>query len=109
MLPRTVLLLVFLLLPAGAVSAAEIYGQLWDAAKKTPAGAVVSTGCGGEAEVDHYGRYRLNDLPLHTTCVLTINYKSLHSNPVNIYTANNRNSANFMLKISGDRLLLIRR
>lgn len=109
MLPRVVLLSSCLLLVAGVVSAAEIYGQLLDAKKKTPAGAIVSSSCGGQTGVDQYGRYRLTDLPQRTTCALTINHRNLTSNPVNIYTANNRNSANFMLKVSSGRLLLIRR
>lgn len=109
MLLRVVLLFSGLLLFAGSACAAEIYGQLWGAAKQVPAGAIVSSSCGGEAGADRYGRYRLTGLPLRATCALTINYNKLDSNPVNIYTAANRNNANFMLKISGDRLLLIRR
>lgn len=109
MLPRCVLLLSCLLLFSGPVWAAEIYGQIWEAPQELPRGAVVTSSCGGEVEVDPYGRYRLINLPLGETCILTISYKQRESNPVHIYTADNRNSANFMLKISGDRLLLIRR
>ena len=109
MLLKTLLLFCSLILLAGSALAAEIYGQLWDTAKRAPRGAIISTDCGAEAAVDHYGRYRLTDLPLRKTCTLSINYKQRTSNPVNIYTGSNRNSANFMLKISGDRLLLIRR
>jgi len=109
MLPRAFLLLAYLLLLAGTVSAAEIYGQLWNTAKKVPAGAVISSSCGGEVVADGYGRYRLTELPSRKTCSLTIRYRELQSNPVKIYTANNRNSANFMLKVSSGRLLLIRR
>jgi len=109
MLSRVIILSVCWLVFAGPVAAAEIYGQLWDAAKQPPAGAVVSSSCGGKVSVDQYGRYRLTGLPQRSTCALTINYRNKQSNPVNIYTASNRNGANFMLKVSGGRLLLIRR
>ncbi len=110
MVSRVLLLLGCLLLSAGGVCAAEIYGQLWIAPNNNPPiGATVSAGCGGDAQVDQYGRYRITGLASRTSCALTVNYNQRLSNPVNIYTADNRNAANFMLRVSGDRLLLIRR
>jgi hypothetical protein len=109
MLPRVFFLVAAMLLFSVPLFAAEIYGQLMDAAQKAPLGAVVVSDCGGKSEIDRYGRYRLTGLPQRTNCALTINYRKLQSNPVKIYTSKNRNSANFMLKISSGRLLLIRR
>ena len=109
MLLRCSLVLCCLMLLAGPVLAAEIYGQIWGKAKQPPAGAVVTSNCGGETTVDQYGRYRLTGLPQRATCTLIIHYRKRQSNPANIYTANNPNSANFMLKNSSGRLLLIRR
>jgi len=108
--PKALLLLAGFVLLAGAASAAEIYGQLWvTPANSAPVGGVVETSCGGQAEVDRYGRYRITGLPKNQTCALTIQYRNLTSNLANVYTGSHRNGANFMLKFTGERLLLIRR
>lgn len=110
MLPRSVALLVCLMLVAQIAGAAEIYGQLWLAPNNNPPiGAELFSSCGGAPEIDQYGRYRIVDLPWQQTCSLTVSYRNMTSNPVNVYTVENRNSANFMLRIFGERLLLIRR
>lgn len=110
MLLKVSLLGCCLLLVSGAACAAEIYGQLWVASgKKPPRGAEVFTSCGEKTTVDQYGRYRLVRLPSLETCAVTVQHQDLTSNSVNIYTATHRNRANFMLKVSDDRLLLIRR
>jgi hypothetical protein len=110
MLPRILLFCSCLLLIAGTACAAEIHGQLWvEPNNSPPIGATFSTSCGGGAQVDQYGRYRITGLPLHTSCALTVSYNNMTSNPSQIYTADNRNNANFKLKTSDGRLLLIRR